>query len=211
MFRALTLLSFVLFSASIAQAQPLQFDASTPPTAPTAAPTAPITNGVQWLQQQPMTLFDLGMMELTNAANKLIDTTPEIAGAVAEFQSEKNIIAISFYANAPYTEQSCLYLAQKMRGGLFSNRTDTDALARELGSYFISYGTPNPTRPRSIGRELITITRIAIYMPGGACQLPLQTDEAIYDKDPNYTPPAVTSMDDIPTAKPAVQQPKAHP
>lgn len=156
----------------------LQFD-----SAPAPVDTGTVPPGVQWLQNKPMTLFDLGMMELTNAANQLASTLPEVRGAVAEFQNEKGLIAVSFYAATPYSKDACSKMAMQLRDALFLQRKDPERLERELASYFISYGPVDPSRPRSVGRELRQIVRVTVYQQEGACQLPLTNDDIIHWQD----------------------------
>lgn len=181
--RALILALTLLALPAAAQ---LQFDSSAPP-----APTAPTTQsiapgaGLAYLQRTPMTLFDLGMMELTETANKLATAADGVQGAVAEYQEEKKIIAIGFYSALDYDAPACIELAQRLRDGMFLHRADREELAREVGSYFVSYGAIDPTRPRSVGHELMEMTRITIYQQGGICQLPLTSDAAEVWADPN--------------------------
>ena len=171
------LLALILLLPLPALAQ-LQFD-----TAPAPVDTGMVPPGVAWLQNKPMTLFDLGMMELTNAANQLVSSMPEVRGAVAEFQNEKGLIAVSFYAALPYSKEACSKMAMQLRDALFLQRKDPDKLERELASYFISYGPIDPTRPRSIGRELRQIMRVTVYQQEGACQLPLTNDDIVHWQD----------------------------
>ena len=171
----------------------LQFDTAPVPTA--AAPINPLDMpaGIEWLQNKPMTLFDLGLMEMSNAANIVGPGVVGVRGGVAEFQADKGLIAVSFYAGLPYGQDTCLRLVSELRDKMFLQRQDRERLERELSSYFISYGPPDPTRPRNIGFELVRMTRVTAYMQGGACQLPLTSDEAEYWQDaqpPQLPPPA---------------------
>jgi hypothetical protein len=176
-------LLFVLLLLSLPAAAQLQFDSSKP-AAPLAGPSPGA--GVAWLQKTPMTLFDLGMMELTETASKLSTgaATDGLQGAVAEYQEAKKIISIGFYSALDYDAPACIELAQRLRDGLFMHRKDQEQLAREVGSYFISYGPLDPARPRSIGAELMEMIRITVYQQGGICQLPLTSDAAEVTDDP---------------------------
>jgi hypothetical protein len=183
------LLVALLLLATPALAQ-LQFD-STPKPATSPAPNPVLDgSGIAWLQRTPMTLFDLGMMELTDTANKLGIAADGIQGAVAEYQEEKKLIVIGFYSALSFNAPDCIELAQRLREALFLQRRDPEKLAREVGAYFISYGPIDPNRPRNIGRELMEIIRITIYQQGGLCQLPLTNDNAEIWEDPNAAKPA---------------------
>ncbi len=201
----LALLFAALPAFSPAQAQ-LQFDQQNNP--PPALPTVQsLTPGVVWLQRTPASLFDLGMMELTAAANKTATSLFDVTGAVAEYQTEKGLLALSFYARTAYSELNCELVVKKLRDSMFPKRDDRKILADDLGSYFSSYGAAMPGRPASIGDELVAITRFAVFMPGGACQLPLfGSDDVNYWKDPNAPAPqlpAIATPAPAPAATPA--------
>ncbi len=154
-----------------------------------------LTPGIMWLQRTPASLFDLGMMELTAAANKSASAVFDITGAVAEYQADKGIVALSFYARTAYSELNCELVVTKIRDTMFPKRDDAAQLADDLGSYFSTYGGSTPGRPASIGNELVAMTRFAVFMPGGACQLPLYgSDTVTYWKDPNAPPPQVPAV-----------------
>lgn len=197
----------LLLAALPAQAQ-LQFDQQN--AAPAALPTVQsLTPGIMWLQRTPATLFDLGMMELTAAANKTATSLFDVTGAVAEYQTEKGLLALSFYARTAYSELNCELVVKKLRDSMFPKRDDRALLADDLGSYFSSYGAAAPGRPATIGTELVAITRFAVFMPGGACQIPLfGSDEVNYWKDPNAPAPQVPAVTQTPapsSSRPASQ------
>lgn len=187
-----------------AYAQSLQFD--TAPAAPVSSgPQAPA--GIKWLQNKPMTVFDLGMMELTQTANQLAESVSGLRGAVAELQDNSNTIAISFYAGLPYTTDVCKNTLRQMRDGMFAQRGNPERLARELSSYFISYGPTDPTRPSTIGAELLQMMRVAVYMQGGMCEANLTDDSISEQRDAasaaEAPPPAASPPPAAPTAPPA--------
>ena len=189
-----------------AQAQ-LQFGSGAQNSAPAqaAVPSGPIASpGIAWLQSKPASLFDIGMMELTNAAIK--STTPvfDITGAVAEYQPATGLISISFFARTAYSEQNCDFVVRKLRDNMFPQRDNQERLASDLGSYFSSYGPGQPDRPATTGTELITALRFAVYMPGGACIVPLiGKDETTYWKDPNAPAPQVPAATTQPSGNAA--------
>lgn len=175
----------LLLAASPAFAQEaLQFDSNATPN-----------SGIAWLQQKPMTLFDLGMMELSQAATKATEGLFDLAGAVAEYRPEAGRIAITFYAKTPYSEQNCEYVLRKMRDQMFAKRTDRAALAHELSAYFVGYGAPSPDRPSTIGEELVDVLDFAVFLPGGACDVPLMEDKITYLADDSFVAPALTPED----------------
>ena len=182
----ITLLMLTL--AAPAQAQ-LQFESKPDPA---AAPP-----GIRWLQKEPMSLFDLGMMELTNTANKIAVSFENVRGAVTEYRPEKGTIAVTFYYAAPYAAEMCTAQAKRLRDAMFPQRTDVARLAAELNSYFMSYGPNNDNRPRSLGQELIAMLRISIYMQGGICQLSLVSDTPEVWEDPTtaVAPPVAKAPD----------------
>lgn len=186
----LLLLLLVLFAAP-AQAQ-LQFESSS-----TATPSiANVTPGIAWLQQKPATLFDIGMMELTEAANKAASSMFDATGAIAEYRAEKGLLAISFYVRTAYSETNCDLVVKKLRDKMFPKRDDVADLGADLASYFSSYGPTPADQPAGIGTELVKITRFAVYMPGGVCQLPLYgSDETSYWKDPNAPVPQAPTQE----------------
>lgn len=186
------LLLLLLLAPVTAQAQ-LQFNSGA--AAPNAAS---ITPGVVWLQRTPATLFDIGMMELTEAANKAAQPMFDITGAVAEYQAEKGLLAISFYARTAYSDTNCELVVKKLRDRMFPKRDDAANLAGDLSSYFSSYGVEPAGRPATVGAELVAITRFAVYMPGGACQLPLYgSDEVSQWKDPSAPPPQMPTQQQL--------------
>lgn len=195
-------LLLALFS-SPAPAQ-IQFD-----TAPTAADLLP--PGIRWLQQKPMTLFDLGMMELTRTADKATEGLFDIGGAVAEMSEDGKRISISIYGRTDYSPQNCNYIITKIRDQMFPLRDDKERLALELVSYFVGYGPAPTDKPRNIGAELVDRLMFVVYMPGGTCLLPLLGDETSYLADPNYKPePPPAAAADIPDiTKPAEDAPPA--
>ena len=205
------LLAALMLLATPALAQPMQFDsAPSPSAAPSIEATSP---GLAWLQRKPMTLFDLGMMELTQAANKAAEGMFDVGGGVAEYIPDQGLIAISFYASTAYSQQNCGFVLKKLRDTMFQKRDDKAALARELASYFISYGPQDPAKPANIGAELLASTRVVGYMPGGMCQMSLVDDEIRYWKDPNAPeptlPPAATEAAKPAPAAPAPAKPAA--
>jgi len=189
----------LLLLALPAHANSLQFDSQPAPATNAAAP------GMAWLQQQPMTLFDLGMMELSETATKATEGLFDVAGAVAEYREESGRIAVTFYARTPYSEQNCQYIATKMREQMFPKRDDRRQLALELAAYFVSYGPAHPGRPSGIGEELVDRLSIAVFLPGGACEVPLTSDDLTFWKDPNFvaTAPATQLPPDAAPATPA--------
>lgn len=189
-FTKLALLATLLPFSAFAQ---LQFD-----TAPQAATSEDLPPGIRWLQQKPMTLFDLGMMELTRTANKAAEGLFDIGGAVAEMSEDGKRISISVYGRTAYSPQNCNFVITKIRDQMFPLREDRDRLALELVSYFVGYG-PTPTdKPRNIGTELVERLMFVVYMPGGTCMLPLIGEETSYMADPNYKPEPPAGVENIP-------------
>lgn len=197
----LGLLFAFLSSPALAQ---IQFD-----TAPPAAEALP--PGIRWLQQKPMTLFDLGMMELTRTADKATEGLFDIGGAVAEMSEDGKKISISIYGRTDYSPQNCNYIITKIRDQMFPLRDDKERLALELVSYFVGYGPAPTDKPRNIGAELVDRLMFVVYMPGGTCLLPLLGDETSYLADPNYKPePPPAAAAHIPDiTKPAEDVPPA--
>ncbi len=189
-------LGALLAFGSAARAEgPLQFDSSAPvaaaPAAPTVAPpkagvAAP--PGIAWLQSRPMTLFDLGMMELSQAATKATEGLFDVSGAVAEYRANVGKISITFYARTAYSEQNCTYVVRKLREQMFPKRDDPAQLQRELASYFVSYNPENDNQPDSVGAELLDGLSFVVFLPGGACELPMMSEKIIFLADPNYKP-----------------------
>lgn len=182
------LLAALLLSTP-ALAQPLQFESKQAPALPpTTAPNSPqgpsTSSGLSWLQRQPMTLFDLGMMELSKTAMEAARSNADLRGGLADFSSETGVIAVSFYSAKPYVEQLCADTALDIRDVMFPRRDNPEALASELASYFVSYGPTPPGRPATIGAELMERIHIAVIMPGGICQLPLIGDMPYFWVDP---------------------------
>lgn len=199
------LLALLLLATAPAQAQ-LQFE-----SAPTQPTMQSLTPGINWLQRTPASLFDLGMMELTGAANKTASALFDVTGAVAEYQPDSGLIALSFYAKTAYSEQNCGFVINKLRDSMFPKRDDPHQLATDLGSYFSNYGASLPDRPNSVGAELVAILRFAVFMPGGACQMPLYgSDEVTYWKDPNAPPPQMPAEATPPAQTPPQTPAPAH-
>lgn len=208
----LLLSAALLMLIALPAAAQLQFGPqgnSAPPPAETPPSLQSLTPGVMWLQRTPATLFDLGMMELTAAANKSANAVFDITGAVAEYQAEKGLLALSFYARTQYSELNCELVVTKLRDTMFPSRDNPQLLADDLGSYFSAYGATTPGRPGSIGTELVAILRFAVFMPGGACQMPLYGSDTItYWKDPNAPPPQAPATPAAPAAPTSPAQPK---
>lgn len=199
--RLVACLGLVALAPTSAQAQSLQFDSA--PTEQTAA--AQLPPGIRWLQQKPMTLFDLGMMELTRTADKAIQGLFDIGGAVAEMSPDGSKIAISLYGRTDYSPQNCNYVITKVRDTMFPLRDDRERLALELVSYFVGYGPTPSDKPHNIGAELVDRLTFVVYMPGGSCFLPLIGDETTYWADPNYKPEH-TSLPDATAPDPLTEQ-----
>lgn len=191
----------------------MQFDSNTK----TAPPLVAATPGLDWLQSTPASLFDLGMMELSQAANRVAAPLFDINGVVADYQRERNVIALTFYARTRYTEENCGFVLKKIRDSMFPHRTDLSQLAQDLGSYFSTYGAEMPGRPASIGTELAKALNFAVFMPGGACHLPLYgSEEVSYWTDPNAPAPQLPegagNMPDLSTLTlPKVEMPTLPP
>lgn len=182
--RFLACIALVALAPASALAQSLQFDSA--PTEQAAA--AQLPPGIRWLQQKPMTLFDLGMMELTRTADKAVQGLFDIGGAVAEMSPDGSKIAISLYGRTDYSPQNCNYVITKVRDTMFPLRDDRERLALELVSYFVGYGPTPSDKPHNIGAELVDRLTFVVYMPGGTCFLPLIGEDTTYWADPNYKP-----------------------
>ena len=155
----------------------------------TVDPNAP--PGIAWLQKTPSTLFDLGMMELTRTANKAAEGLFDISGAVAVYRQEAGKISINFYAATAYSPQNCTYIARKMRAEMFPSFDNHEQMKRILSSYFVGFGPMQQTRPESIGAELLDGLSFVVFLPGGACELPIGGERLIFLKDDNYVPPKI--------------------
>lgn len=190
---------FAVFLAfSVAQAQergveihpPLQFESVRPHETyvpqMTIDPAAP--PGIAWLQKTPSTLFDMGMMELTRTANKAAEGLFDVSGAVANYREGVGKISINFYAGTEYSPQNCEYIARKMRAEMFPLFEDKDKTAKILGSYFIGFGPMEKDRPSTIGQELLDGLSFVVFLPGGACELPIGGERLFFLADPDYKP-----------------------
>lgn len=197
------LLAILFLLIALPAAAQLQFEPQNNPQQSLGQPSLQsLTPGILWLQRTPASLFDLGMMELTAAANKSANAVFDITGAVAEYQADRGLIALSFYARTAYSELNCELVITKIRDTMFPRRDDAQILADDLGSYFSTYGGSAPGKPASIGNELVAVLRFAVFMPGGACQMPLYgSDTVSYWKDPNAPPPQLPATP--PAAAPA--------
>jgi hypothetical protein len=164
--KKLLLVLLLITSPALAQ---LQFDSAA------AAPQAP--NAVEWLSRQPMTLMDIGLMELTRQASERMQALTGVNGAVAEYVQEANIIRLSLYPATDYQEDLCNRLGFGVRDQIFPNHKDKAMLAAHLGTFFSNYGPQATTRPANIGEELLKITYISVVMKGGGCAMPLDGEK----------------------------------
>jgi hypothetical protein len=175
-----------LFFAALMLAFPayaqLQFDTKSAP---------PQTEGaVQWLSRQPMTLMDIGLMELTRQASERMQALTGVNGAVAEYIPDANIIRLTLYPSTDYQEDLCNRLGLGVRDQIFPNHTDKAMLASHLGTFFSNYGPQATGRPENIGEELLKITYISVVMKGGGCAMPLDGEKMDHRVD---TPPPQAS------------------
>lgn len=157
----------------------MQFDSAAPKT-------SPLPSGLAWLNRQPVTLFDLGLMELTRQANDEMKLLTGLGGAVAEYREDLGLILISFYPASPYRSETCTNLIMQIRQMLFPTFKDKSQLAGQLASVFSNYGPQAAGRPESIGAELVAMTHLVVRMQGGGCQLKVGGAAPEHVTEPGY-------------------------
>jgi len=186
------LLTTALLLASPAMAQ-IQFN-SVEEAPAVAAPTGrPLPAGIGWLTRQPVTLFDLGLMEITRQASEQLRTISGVGGAVAEYREDFGLVLINFYPATGYRAEVCSQIIQQMRQNIFPQYKDTTQLSAHISSFFSSYGPQAADRPASIGDDLLKITYMVVRLSGGSCDMKLTDEKAVQHIEPGFTPPPMTS------------------
>jgi len=153
------------------------------PKGPTLPPS------LTWLTRQPVTLFDLGLMELTRQAAEQLRAISGVGGAVAEYREDLGLILITFYPATNYRPETCTQFINQMRTMLFPQYKDRAMLTGQLASLFSNYGPQAAGRPESIGEDLLKITHMVVRLTGGGCEMTLDAAAPTQHVEPGYTPP----------------------
>lgn len=184
----LTTMGTMSFAAETAT-QPLQFESQQDsPTTTIIAPAPSALPGITWLRKTPLTIFDLGLLDLSRTASRIAQNLFDVRDVVADYRERVGKIALSFYTQTAYSPANCEFVARKMREEMFPHRENRAAIENYLDSFFSSYGENMTDRPISIGQELADNLNFLVFQPGGACELPLMSDELVFMKDDNYNP-----------------------
>ena len=201
-----------LFLAALpmaALAQPLQFGAGNAPAQPaTSTPAPPDKPGIVWLQRTPLSVFDMGMLQLSQATTRAARTEKGIERGYAAFvRTERGgTIELSYFTKEGYTPEACGATLRRLRDAMFSPPIDMRVLASEVESYFVPYGPPRPDWPANTGMELLQAVEVSLIMNEGACMMTLISNE-INQRDNRAPQPAAPIAQ--PTAPTAPVKPKA--